>query len=168
MLYYLRNDFFRRVGPSVFFILIVALTEIVRIRIGQHYTQAPMFFGLVMVTIVNGLFPGLVAATIMSLYAIFVGLPFDPIRVLIIVITSFGIVIHIQYLRAKSEKYDNAANIRHRLKVIHSLTLSTLVNWPTWTEKERWAMFEQVHQEIADIMALTLAWSELEGRGKDV
>lgn len=151
-------------GPSIAFLLIIALTEIAHLEMGQHYTQAPQFFGLVMIAIVNGFWPSIAAALVMSLYAIHA--VSDLVRVIIIIITSFGIAIHIHYLRLKADKYDNVKSLMHKMKVIHSLTLSSLVNWPTWDDGDKWKMCEQVHQEVSEIMTIARGWAELEEMGK--
>lgn len=154
-MYKLHENLRKSIAPILFIISILVI-ELHRGEVGIFYTSALIFPLLVFMAVANGTLAGFLGAAIASAYTFYVT-P-DPIRALIVTVSFLGMAAIVGYLNAHIKAIDTVEALIHRMRVVHALLLTNLVNWPDMDDEEKWRMVEQINEEMSDIMLTVRGW----------
>lgn len=142
--------------PIVFTLIVLGILHFIRVKYGLFWSLAPAFTAVVMAIYHGGLWPGNISALLVIGYTFYT--VDDPIRVIIIIASLIFIVVPVSILEKHRKHTDTVQGLIVKLREVHALTLTTMVNWPDWDDEEKWLVSERIHDRVSDVLTVVRGW----------
>lgn len=152
--------------PIIFTLIVLGILHIIRVKYGLFWSLAPAFTAVVMAIYHGGLWPGNISALLVFGYTFYI--VDDPIRAIIIVASLIFIVVPVAILEKYRKHTDTVQGLIVKLREVHALTLTTMVNWPDWDDEEKWIVSERIHNRVSDILTVVRGWHLLAKEHQEV
>lgn len=150
--------------PIIFTLIVLVILHFIRVKYGLFWSLAPAFTAVVMAIYHGGVFAGTVSMFLVIAYTLYVD---DPIRAAIIIASLMLIVIPVGILEKYRQRTDTVRSLIVKLREVHALTLTTMVNWPDWDDEEKWLVSELVHERVSNILSVVRGWHLLAKEQKE-
>ncbi len=143
--------------------VVLTLTTVLLIQIsvgyGLPFSLALAFVAMTASAYNGGLFPGLIAGSIVAIDGIYASPEF--IRGLAIAFSAYAVVIPVGLQQSKIQKYDNSEGVLLRLRDLDARLKSLVGQWPLLEDTDRLGHIETIQHNFTNVLAIVQGWHEL-------